>query len=100
VALSPASELYRLSDRHLSTNLVSTFVVRGVTRGQRGGSPAVVNLSFLGQNRYFSSSSSSFNLTRAERTPLQTHCYSENLVAPGIELRTSVLAAINMDVEY
>jgi hypothetical protein len=27
--------------------LVSTFVDRGVSRGQRGGSPTVVNLSFL-----------------------------------------------------
>jgi hypothetical protein len=26
---------------------VPTFVDRGVSRGQRGGSPAVVNLSFL-----------------------------------------------------
>jgi hypothetical protein len=33
----------------------------------------------------FLSSSSSFILTRAEWTPFQTHCYSENLVAPGIE---------------
>jgi hypothetical protein len=28
---------------------VSTFVDRGVSRGQRGGSPTVVNLSFLDQ---------------------------------------------------
>jgi hypothetical protein len=32
----------------------------------------------------FLSISSSFILTRAEWTPLQTHCYTENLVAPGI----------------
>jgi hypothetical protein len=37
----------------------------------------------------FLSSSSSFILTRAEWTPFQTHCYSENLVAPGIEPVTS-----------
>jgi hypothetical protein len=37
----------------------------------------------------FSSSSSSCILTRAEWTPFQTHCYSENLVAPGIEPGTS-----------
>jgi hypothetical protein len=43
-----ASERYRLSDRHLSPKfLVPTFVDRGVSRGQRGGSPTVVNLSFL-----------------------------------------------------
>jgi hypothetical protein len=45
----------------------------------------------------FLSSSSSFILTRAEWTPFQTHCYSENLVAQGIELETSGLAARNSD---
>jgi hypothetical protein len=34
-------------------NLVSTFVDRGVSRGQRCGSPTVVNLSFLDGSRYF-----------------------------------------------
>jgi hypothetical protein len=34
--------------------LVSTFVDRGVSRGQRGESPTVVNLSFLDRSRYFS----------------------------------------------
>jgi hypothetical protein len=33
----------------------------------------------------FLPSSSSFTLTRAEWTPFQTNCYSENLVEPGIE---------------
>jgi hypothetical protein len=45
----------------------------------------------------FLSSSCSFFLTRAEWTPFQTHCYSENLTAPGIEPRTSGLAARNSD---
>jgi hypothetical protein len=31
-----------------------TFVDGGVSRGQRGGSPTVVNLSFLDRSRYFS----------------------------------------------
>jgi hypothetical protein len=31
---------------------VPTFVDRRVSRGQRGGSPTVVNLSFLDQIRY------------------------------------------------
>jgi hypothetical protein len=35
-------------------NLVPTFVDRGVSRCQRGGSPTVVNLSFLDRSRYFS----------------------------------------------
>jgi hypothetical protein len=33
----------------------------------------------------------------AEWTPFQTHCYSENLIAPGIEPGTSGLAAMNSD---
>jgi hypothetical protein len=38
-------------------------------------------------------------LTGAEWTPFQTHCYSENLVAPGIEPSTSGLAARNSEHE-
>jgi hypothetical protein len=34
--------------------LMPTFVDRGVSHGQRGGSPTVVNLSFLDRSRYFS----------------------------------------------
>jgi hypothetical protein len=34
--------------------LVPPFVDRGVSRGQRGRSPSVVNLSFLDRSRYFS----------------------------------------------
>jgi hypothetical protein len=52
---------------------------------------------FLTGATTFLSSSSSFILTRAERNPLQTHCYSDNLVAPGIEPGTSGLAAMNSD---
>jgi hypothetical protein len=47
----------------------------------------------------FLSSSSSFMPTRAEWTPFQTHCYSENFVAPAIEPRASVLEARNSDHE-
>jgi hypothetical protein len=35
-------------------NLVPTLVDRGVSRGQRGGSPTVINLSFLDRSRHFS----------------------------------------------
>jgi hypothetical protein len=76
---------------------VPTFVDSGVSHDQRGGSLTVVNLSFLDWNRYFSLSSSSFILTRAEWTPVQTHCYSENVGAPEIEPGTSELAARNSD---
>jgi hypothetical protein len=46
----------KYADRATATcrrNLVPTFVDRGVSRGQRGRSHTVVNLSFLDQNRYF-----------------------------------------------
>jgi hypothetical protein len=42
------------TDRPPIVDEVSTFVDRGVSRGQRGGSPTVVNLSFLDRSRYFS----------------------------------------------
>jgi hypothetical protein len=42
-------------------------------------------------------SSSSFILTRAEWTPLQTHSYSGKLVGPGIEPGTSGSAARKSD---
>jgi hypothetical protein len=35
-------------------NLVPTFADRGMSRGQRDGSPKTVNLSFLDRSRYFS----------------------------------------------
>jgi hypothetical protein len=46
------TELFRLSHSHLL--LVPTFVDRGVSRDQRGGSPTVVNLSCLDRSCYFS----------------------------------------------
>jgi hypothetical protein len=52
-----------------------------MSRGQRGGSPTAVNLSFLDRSRYLLSSSSSFILTRAKWTPFQTHCYAEHVEA-------------------
>jgi hypothetical protein len=52
--LYSASELYRLGDHHFRRNLVPTFVDRGVSLGQRGGSHTVINLSFLDRSRYFS----------------------------------------------
>jgi hypothetical protein len=54
VALGPQANY---TDRVTATcrrNLVSTFADRGVSRGQRGGSLTVVNLSFLDRSRYFS----------------------------------------------
>jgi hypothetical protein len=54
VALSPRANYTDRPTAACRPNLVSTFVDRGVLRGQRGGSPTVVNLSFLDRSRYFS----------------------------------------------
>jgi hypothetical protein len=48
--------------------------------------PTVVNLGFLDRSRYFFLRVAP---QEAEWTPFQTHCFSENLEAPGIEPRTS-----------
>jgi hypothetical protein len=47
VALNPRANYTDWSTATCRRNLVSTFVDRGVSCGQRGGSPTVVNLSFL-----------------------------------------------------
>jgi hypothetical protein len=51
VAFSPRANYTDWSTATCRRNLVSTFVDRGVSRGQRGGSPMVVNLSFLDRSR-------------------------------------------------
>jgi len=60
--------LGRQSGRRRSAKLVPTFADRGVSRGQRNGSPTAVNLCLPNQDRYlFYSSSSSIDLTRLTR---------------------------------
>jgi hypothetical protein len=54
VLLSPQANYTDWATAIFRRNLVPTFVDRGVSRGQRGGSPTVVNLSFLDRSRYFS----------------------------------------------
>jgi hypothetical protein len=54
VALSPQANYTDWATATCRRNLVPTFVDMGVSRGQRGGSPTVVNLSFLDVSRYFS----------------------------------------------
>jgi hypothetical protein len=88
VALSPRANYTDWATATFRRILVPTFADRGVCRGQCGGSPTAVNLSFL-------PSSLSFILTRPEWNPFQTHCYSENLAAPGIAPGTSESAATN-----
>jgi hypothetical protein len=53
VALSPRANYTYWATATCRLNLVPTFVDRGLSRGQRGGSPTVVNLSFLDGSRYF-----------------------------------------------
>jgi hypothetical protein len=53
-ALSPRANYTDWATATCQRNLVPTFVDRGVSRGQRGGSPTIVNLSFLDRSRYFS----------------------------------------------
>jgi hypothetical protein len=54
VALSPQAKYTDRATVTCRLNLVPTFVDRGVSRGQRGGSLTVVNLSFLDRSRYVS----------------------------------------------
>jgi hypothetical protein len=68
-----------------------------MSHGQRSGSPTVINLSFLGRSHYFSFKQLLIYPHEAKWTPFQTYCCTENLVAPGIELRTSGITARNSD---
>jgi hypothetical protein len=53
VALSPQANSTDWATATCRWNLVPTFADRGMSRGQHGVSPAVVNLSFLDRSRYF-----------------------------------------------
>jgi hypothetical protein len=52
MALSPRANYTDSSTATCRRNLVPAFVDRGVSRGQRGGSPTVGNLSFLDRLGY------------------------------------------------
>jgi hypothetical protein len=54
VALSPLANYTNWAIATCRRNLEPTFADRGVSRGKRGGSPTIVNLSFLDRSRYFS----------------------------------------------
>jgi hypothetical protein len=53
VAFSPQANYTDWVTATCWRNLVPTFVDRGVSCGQRGGSPTAVNISFLERSRYF-----------------------------------------------
>jgi hypothetical protein len=97
VAFSPQAKYTDWATATFWRNLVPTFADRRVSRGQRGGSPTVVNLSFPDRGHYFSFKSLLICPHDAEGTPFQTHCYSENLVVPGIEPETTGSAARKFD---
>jgi hypothetical protein len=66
--------------------------------GCRGGTPTVAHLRFLDWSRYFVFQVAPYlRSTRLSGTPFQSHCYSEKLVAPGIEPKTSESASKNFD---
>jgi hypothetical protein len=54
VAFSPQTNYTDWATTICWWNLVPTFADRGVSRGQCGGSPTVINLNFLDRSRYFS----------------------------------------------
>jgi hypothetical protein len=97
VAFSPQANSTDWAAANCRRILVPTFADRWVSRGQRGGSPTVVNLSFLDRSRYFSFKYLLIYAHVDEWTPFQTYCCAENLVAPGIEPGTSGFAARNSD---
>jgi hypothetical protein len=68
-----------------------------VPRGQRAEPSRPLISVFHTGGATFLSSSSSLILARADWTPFQTHCYSENLAAPEIEPGTSCFAARKSD---
>jgi hypothetical protein len=47
--------------------------------------PTTVNFGFLDRSRYFLNSFNFFNCPHEAVTPFQTHYFTENPVAPGIE---------------
>jgi hypothetical protein len=52
VVFSPQANYTDWATATYRRNLMPTFADTGVSRGQRGGSPTVVNLIFLDQSRY------------------------------------------------
>jgi hypothetical protein len=54
VAFSPQANYTDWLTATCQRNLMPTFVDRGVSRGQREGSPMVFNLTFLDRSRHFS----------------------------------------------
>jgi hypothetical protein len=75
----------RPSDLRISTKSVSTFADRGCP-AISAADPYGGSLGFLAQSRNFPFQVAPQLYSRGEWIPFQTHYFSENLVAPGIEL--------------
>jgi hypothetical protein len=75
--------LYRLSDRPFSAKLVTTFADRGCHVFSVMDFSGLI-LGFLNRSPYFFFQVAS---REVKWTTFQTHYFSENLVAPGIETR-------------
>jgi hypothetical protein len=82
--LQSASEPYQLYDRRLLAKLVPNLLI-GECPVVRAADLYGRNLGFLDRSRYFFFQVAPKFYSEAEWTPFQTHYFSENLVAPGIE---------------
>jgi hypothetical protein len=83
VAFSPQANYTDWATATFRRNLVPTFVDRGVSRGQRGGSPTIFNLSFVDRSRYFFFQVAPHLSSQELSGLLSRHHYAENPVAPG-----------------
>jgi len=93
-------DLGRQSGRCRSAKLVPTFADRGVSCGQRNGSPRpLISVYRTWIATYFIqvALNGPHKAHESECTPFQTPCHPENLIAPGIEPETSVSVARNPD---
>jgi hypothetical protein len=81
----------------LVCEVVANFCGYRVSRGQRKWSPRPYSRFSSSKPLLFLPSSTSVVLNEAEWTTFQTHYFSENLVAPGIEPGTSGSVARNSD---
>jgi hypothetical protein len=97
VALSPRANYIDWETATCWRNLVPTFVDRGMSSGQRGGSPTVVNLSFLDRSHYFSFKQLLIYPHKGWVDPVPDPLLLRKSGRVGIEPGTSVLAARRSD---
>jgi hypothetical protein len=99
VALSPRANYTDWSTATCRRNLVPTFVDRGVSSGQRGGYPTVVNLSFLDRSQ-----STTYRIKIRTRDHIQkiSHYYSRSeqprfILGLALELHSKLSAGSPID---